>query len=104
MAFRFRRRRQAGPGSVVALVLGAFLAAGWSFIQAFRFSRACQSIVAGQPLVDAEATLTHRKGQRVTHGQPRPEAAVFRYTTFGSGERTCEIIHAEGVVVSASSL
>jgi hypothetical protein len=104
MAFRFRRRRQAGPGSVVALVLGAFLAAGWSFIQAFRFSRACKSIVAGQQLVDAEATLVRRKGTRVTHGQPRPDASVFRYTTFGSGERTCQIVHADGAVVSASSL
>jgi hypothetical protein len=103
MSFHFGRRRRGGPFSLVAFLLAVLVTGGWSFFQAHRFSSACKSIVEGQTLAEAEGALQLRRGRRVAYGTPRADAVTYQFSTFGSGERICELVHAEGLVVSASA-
>lgn len=102
--YLFGGRRRNGPFSLVALLIGLFFVSGNSWWQGRKFIKACTALTEGQRLSDAEAILQLRQGKRVVFTPPLADKSVFRFTTFGAGERTCEVQHADGLVVKASSL
>jgi hypothetical protein len=101
--YLFGGRRRNGPFSLVALLIGLFFVSGNSWWQGRKFVKACSELSPGQSLTDAEAILQLRKGKRVVLMPPQAERSVFEFRTFGAGTRTCELQHAEGLLVKATS-